>query len=229
VRGPNLSASNARPAVEGAGTPMQNDLSRVVVAADLAGTFLFAVEGALAAIAGGLDLLGVLVLSFATALGGGVIRDVLIGASPPSALRDWHYAATAFVAGTLAFLGHGVVQEIPGAVLIALDAAALALFAVAGAEKALAYRIPPLIAVLMGAITAVGGGTIRDVLLARVPAVLRVDIYATAAIAGTTVVVLARRAKLSPRLAGVVGALVCFLLRMVAVWQHWHLPTASDL
>lgn len=206
---------------------MKHDLSRVIVAADLAGTFVFAVEGALAAIAGGLDLLGVLVLSFATALGGGVIRDLLIAASPPSALRDWRYAAIAFAAGGLTFLFHALVRQVPGVLLIGLDAAGLALFAVAGAEKALAYGIHPFIAVLMGAITGVGGGTLRDVLLAQVPAVLRVDIYATAALAGAAVVVLGRGAKLSPRLAGLAGGGVCFLLRLVAVWQHWHLPTAE--
>jgi uncharacterized membrane protein YeiH len=207
---------------------MKNDLSRLIVAADLAGTFLFGVEGALAAIAGALDLLGVLVLSFATALGGGIIRDLLIGASPPSALRDWRYAAIALAAGGLAFFGHAAARQLPGAVLIGLDAAALALFAVAGAEKALAYGLHPLIAVLMGAITAVGGGTMRDMLLAHVPAVLRVDIYATAALAGAAVVVLGRTARLSPRLAALAGGMVCFLLRVAAVWQHWHLPTAAD-
>jgi uncharacterized membrane protein YeiH len=142
---------------------------RLLLVVDLAGTFVFAIEGASAAIRSGLDLFGVLVLSFVTALVGGVIRDLLIGAVPPQAIRDWRYAATAFIAGAATFLLYRLVQQIPPSALIALDAAGLALFAVAGAEKALDYEINPFIAMLMGTITGVGGGTVRDILLAQVP------------------------------------------------------------
>jgi uncharacterized membrane protein YeiH len=197
---------------------------RLVRAADLAGIALFAIEGALAAIQGGLDLLGVLVLAFATALGGGVIRDLLIGAIPPQAMRDKSYAMLALAAGALTFVLHGWVTRIPDALLIGLDAAGLALFAVAGAEKALAFGIAPLIAVLMGGITGVGGGVVRDVLLAQVPAVLRVDIYASAALAGAAVVVGGRRLGLTVRAAALAGGAVCFGLRLAAVWQGWQLP-----
>jgi uncharacterized membrane protein YeiH len=193
----------------------------------LAGTFVFAIEGVLAAIAGGLDLLGVMVLSFVTALGGGITRDVLIATPPPQALRDWRYAAVAFIAGGLAFLLHPFAQQFPGPVLVTLDAAGLALFVVAGTEKALAYGIPPFIAIFVGTITAVGGGTIRDVLLAQIPAILRVDFYATAALAGAAVLVAGRGLKLPVRTMAVSGGLACFGLRLIAVWQHWHLPNAT--
>lgn len=202
---------------------------RLIFTADLAGTFVFAIEGALAAIQGGLDLMGVMVLAFATALGGGIIRDLLIGAVPPRAIRDWRYAATAFVAGGLTFVFTAVVQRAPAPLLIGLDAAGLALFAVAGTEKALAFGIQPMIAVLMGTITGAGGGTVRDILLAHVPAVLRVDIYATAALAGAVVIVLGRWLRWPVRGTAIAGGAVCFLLRMVSVWQHWHLPTAAGL
>jgi uncharacterized membrane protein YeiH len=185
------------------------------------------VEGALVAAHSGLDLFGVLVISFASALGGGVVRDLLIGAAPPSAIRNWHYPAIAFSAGLLTFIFHSAIAGIPGPLLIVLDAAGLSLFAVAGVEKALLYGINPFIATLMGTITGVGGGVLRDVLLTRVPAVLQVDIYATAAFIGVLVVVGARRLQCSPSAAALAGGLVCFVVRLVAVWQHWALPRAG--
>jgi uncharacterized membrane protein YeiH len=198
----------------------------VVVSADLAGTFVFALEGALAAILAHLDLFGDMVLAFATALGGGVIRDVLMGALPPSALRGWSYPATAFTAAALAFLIDPYFQ-IPRALLITLDAFGLSLFAVAGTSKALDAGIHPFSAILLGTVTAVGGGTIRDVLLAHVPAILRVDVYATAALFGAVVLVVCRRLGLSATAAAVIGGVACLTLRLVSVWLHWQLPGAT--
>ena len=115
-------------------------------------------------------------------------------------------------------------QQVPSPVVVGLDAAGLALFAVAGAGKALAYDIPPFIAIFMGAITGVGGGTIRDMLLARIPAVLRVDVYATAALVGAAVMIVGLKLGKPRTLMAALGAVVCFLLRVVSVWQHWNLP-----
>ncbi|WP_118180247.1 trimeric intracellular cation channel family protein [Paraburkholderia phosphatilytica] len=199
-------------------------LEQVVLAADLAGTVVFAIEGASAAMHADLDLLGVLVLSFVVALGGGVIRDLLIGAAPPSAVRDWRYPALAFVTGLLTFLFHTRVAAFSAPALTTLDAAGLGLFAVAGAEKALEFRIHPFIATLMGTITGCGGGVVRDMLLARVPMVLVADIYASAAFVGAVVVVVGRRLGWPPALAAVLGALACFALRMAAVTYGWQLP-----
>jgi uncharacterized membrane protein YeiH len=198
----------------------------VVVTADLVGTFVFAMEGALAAIGAHLDLFGDMVLAFVTALGGGVVRDVLMGALPPSALRGWTYPATAFSAAALAFLIDPYFQ-IPRALLVTLDAFGLSLFAVAGTSKALDAGIHPFSAILLGTATAVGGGTARDVLLAHVPAILRVDVYATAALFGAVVLVLARRLGLSATAAAVLGGLACLTLRLVSVWLHWQLPGSS--
>jgi uncharacterized membrane protein YeiH len=201
---------------------------KLLSAVDLAGTFLFAVEGATAAITGHLDLLGIMVLSFATALAGGVIRDLLIGAVPPEAFRDWRYSVVAFSAAGFVFVLHHSVQQIPGTLLMVLDAAGLGLFAVAGTEKSLAYGIHPFIAILMGTITGVGGGMVRDILLAQVPGVLRTEVYATAAFAGSAVLILCRRLKLSPTVAAVAGAVICFALRVVSVLQHWNLPRVME-
>jgi uncharacterized membrane protein YeiH len=203
---------------------MQSKPVKLLYAVDLAGTLVFAIEGASAAIANQLDLLGVMVLAFATALGGGIIRDVLIGSVPPNALRDWRYPTTAFMGASITFFLNGFVRAIPPQLIMVLDAAGLALFAIAGAEKALLFDLPPLIAVLLGGITGVGGGTLRDVLLAKIPTVLRADVYATAALAGAAVMVIGRRLGLSPTVSAFLGGLLCFVLRIVSVWLHWNLP-----
>jgi uncharacterized membrane protein YeiH len=196
----------------------------VLLAVDLVGTFVFAVEGALAGIRGELDLLGLLVLSFVTALGGGTVRDLLIGAVPPNSIRDWRYGATAFAGGGAVFCFYRAFEHVPLQVLITLDAAGLALFAVAGAGKALEFGINPMIAVLMGVLTGVGGGTIRDVLLTTVPGILNTDIYASAALLGAAVMVIGLALKVPRTIAMTVGGVCCFTLRMVAVALHWNLP-----
>lgn len=194
---------------------------------DLAGTLLFGVEGAMTAIGGNLDLLGLMVLGFATALAGGIIRDLLIGAVPPDSLRDWRYSATAVSGAVLVFFLHHFVQAVPNDIILVLDAAGLAMFTAAGTEKALEYEMHPFVAVLLGTLTGIGGGTVRDILLARIPIVLRADVYATAAIAGSAVMILARRLGVHPVLAAFLGGAACFLLRMISVWLHWNLPRVA--
>ncbi len=196
----------------------------LLLSIDLFGTFVFALQGASTAVQHELDLLGIMVLAFATALGGGIVRDVLIGAIPPNSIKDWRYPATAFFAAAVVFLAHNQVGRIPYWPLIALDAAGLGLFAIAGAAKALDFGINPFLAILLGGVTGVGGGTIRDIFLAQIPGVLRSDIYAAAALLGATVLVLGLQLKLRPALASILGILTCFTLRMVAVHQHWNLP-----
>jgi uncharacterized membrane protein YeiH len=203
---------------------MKNEANKLLFAVDIAGTFVFAVEGATAAMRGNLDLLGLMVLAFATALGGGIIRDVLIGDAPPASLRDWRYAAVAFAGGAVVFFLHQFVQSIPGNVILVLDAAGLSLFAIAGTQKALVFGMHPFVAILLGTITGVGGGTVRDVLLAQVPSVLRADVYATAAMAGSAVMIAGCKAGTPREWAAAVGGTVCFLLRVISVWQHWNLP-----
>ena len=203
---------------------LKYDSVRLLLVFDLMATSIFALEGALSAAQGQLDLLGLLVLAFATALGGGILRDLLIGAVPPNSIRDWRYAATALAAGAIVFLGYRHLSHVPSMLIVTLDAAGLGLFAVAGAAKALNYGVHPLLAILMGGITGVGGGTIRDILLARIPIVLRSDVYATAALLGAAIVVLGWKLKIRPVLMMILGGVACFALRMAAVWNHWNLP-----
>jgi len=206
--------------------PENNAQSVLQMSADFAGTFLFAVEGATAAVLSELDFFGVMVLGFTTALVGGVVRDLLIGAVPPRSIRDWRFPVVAFTGAGVVFFLHRYVERIPSPVMVTLDAACLGLFAVAGAEKALAYQINPFIATLMGTITAVGGGTVRDLLLAQVPSVLHSDVYATCALLGSVALVVSRAMGLHRTPSAVLGGVVCFLLRVVSAWQHWSLPTA---
>jgi uncharacterized membrane protein YeiH len=198
--------------------------SHILLVIDLAATVFLGIQGGLAASVASFDLFGVMVLSFATALGGGVIRDLLIGEVPPAAIRDARYPVAAFAGGAISFLLFESVRAAPGYVVTVVDAAGLGLFAVSGAQKALDYKIAPFISVLMGTITGVGGGTIRDLFLMKIPGILRADIYAVAALAGAAVFVTGFRAGLPKTVMMVTGALVCFALRLVAVWQHWNLP-----
>lgn len=199
---------------------------RLVLAVDLLGTFVFALEGANAAVLRRLDFFGVLVLAFVTALGGGILRDVLIGAVPPASLRDRRYALLAFFGGAVVFFLHPVVRQVSGSLLIVVDAAGLGLFAVSGAAKALDYAIDPFFAVLLGGVTGVGGGCMGSVLQAQVPAILRTEIYAVAALAGAALMVVGIRRGLPRGWMMLAGGLFCFLVRVVSVWQHWNLPTA---
>jgi uncharacterized membrane protein YeiH len=201
-------------------------LKALVALLDISGTFVFAVEGALAAIRSNMELLGVLVLSFVTALGGGIVRDLIIGATPPSAFQDRRYPLTAFAAAVVSFVLFEHVQSIPIGLVQTLDAAGLALFAVAGAEKALDWRIDPLGAVLLGGITGVGGGTIRDVFLARIPLVLQADVYATAALLGAAIVVAGRAIRVPATGAALAGGIACLTLRLLSLHFHWALPKA---
>lgn len=192
---------------------------------DLVGTFAFAISGATLAIRRRLDLFGVLVLSFAAAASGGIGRDVLIGAVPPAALATWHYIAVSCIAGLLAFYRYNDIERLGNPVQL-FDAAGLALFAVTGADKALAFHLNPLSAILMGILTGIGGGIVRDVLVARVPVVLRSDFYAMAALVGAAVVVIGNALHLPAAASMVVGAIACFVLRFLAIRRGWHLPIA---
>ena len=192
---------------------------------DLVGTFVFALAGATAGVRRRLDIFGVLVLSLVTASAGGVARDLLIGAVPPAALQDWRYFAAAMLAGIITFLWYPTIERLRTPVRM-FDAAGLALFAVAGAEKSLDFGLHPLMAALLGMLIGIGGGMLRDILLAEVPAVLRSDLYEVAALAGAAVVVAGDALQWSSSLSALAGAILCFVLRMLAIRFDWHLPRA---
>ena len=194
---------------------------------DLVGTFVFALSGAMAGIRHRLDLFGVLVLSFAAGNAGGLTRDVLLGATPPPAISDWRYIGISLSAGLVTFLWSPAIARLRNSVLV-LDAAGLALFAVSGALKALAAGLNPLAAMLLGVLTGIGGGMLRDLLVSEVPAVLRGELYASAALAGTAVVVIAHLLRLPSPAGAISGAVLCFVLRYLAIRRGWRLPIAEE-
>ncbi|CAM5199488.1 Putative membrane protein YeiH OS=Castellaniella defragrans OX=75697 GN=HNR28_001843 PE=3 SV=1 [Castellaniella defragrans] len=193
---------------------------------DLGGTFVFAVSGAMVAVRHRLDILGVLVLAFVTGNVGGMTRDVLIGAVPPAAIADWTYLVVSLAAGFVTFFWYPMTDRLRDPMLW-FDAVGLAFFAVAGAEKALVYGINPAMAAILGMLTGVGGGMLRDVLVNKIPVVLRADLYALAALAGATVVVGGHLSGISPVLSTAVGGVLCFALRFMAIRRGWHLPAAK--
>jgi uncharacterized membrane protein YeiH len=172
-------------------------------------------------------MFGILVLSLAAATFGGMARDVLIGAVPPAALSDWRYIAVSLVAGLIIFFRSPSSAWLRTPVLI-LDGAGLALFAVSGALKALAFGVTPVSAVMMGVLTGVGGGVARDILVAEIPTVLRAELYAVAALAGATLVVVGRMLQLPSISTTIAGAILCFGLRFMAIRYGWHLPIACQ-
>jgi uncharacterized membrane protein YeiH len=200
-------------------------LSTLLIAFDLSGTFVFALSGATAGVKHKLDLFGVLVLSFAAGNSGGIARDVIIGAVPPAAINDWRYIAVSTLAGLITFFRYRTINRLSSPVLV-FDAAGLALFGVSGAGKALAFHVRPVGAALLGMVTGIGGGMMRDILVAEVPTVLRTELYAIAALTGASVVVLGKMLHVPTGLTAIAGAVLSFGLRFVAMRRGWHLPTA---
>ncbi len=203
-------------------------VSTLLVAFDLGGTFVFALSGATAGVKHRLDLFGVLVLAFAAGNSGGIARDVMIGAVPPAAIGDWRYIAVSILAGLVTFYWYGIINRLSSPVLV-FDAAGLGLFAVAGAGKALAFHAGPVGATLLGMLTGIGGGMVRDVLVSEIPTVLRTELYAVAALIGAAVMVSGKMLHLPSGAVAAAGAGLCFGLRLIAMRRGWRLPTARAL
>jgi uncharacterized membrane protein YeiH len=201
-------------------------MEKLPLVLDLTGTFVFALSGALAGVKRQLDLFGVLVLSFAAGNSGGITRDVLIGAIPPGAVNDWRYLGISLFAGVITFYFSPLIVRMSNLVLL-FDAAGLALFAVSGASKALAYGLNPVMAIMLGMVTGIGGGMARDVLLAEIPTVLRAELYAVAALAAAAVVVIGHSLELPVAPVTAVALILCFWLRVMAIRRGWRLPVAK--
>lgn len=201
------------------------DVSSLLLAMDLTGIFIFGLTGGTVAVRHRLDIFGVLVLSFVTALAGGILRDLLIGAIPPASFRDDRYLIAALASGLFAFFFHPQINRLVKPVMV-LDAAGLGIFAVAGCGKALSYGLSPVPAILLGVLTACGGGVVRDVLVAEVPRVLREEIYAVAALLAALIVIAGAELGLPRTPVAIAGALACFVLRVVSVFRGWSAPRA---
>ncbi|HST03418.1 MAG TPA: trimeric intracellular cation channel family protein [Chloroflexia bacterium] len=200
-------------------------METLVLVLDLFGTFVFALSGGMRGVRHRLDVFGVLVLSFAAGNAGGITRDLLLGAVPPAAIADWRYVGVSLLAGLTTFLWTSTVWRWKSAVLV-FDAAGLGLFAVSGALKALAFGLNPVAAVLLGMLTGIGGGMLRDVLVTEIPTVLRAELYAVAALAGAVVVVGGELLRFPSTPLAIAGTVLCFGLRLLAIRRGWGLPVA---
>ena len=191
---------------------------------DLTGIFVFAVSGALAAVRKRLDVVGMLVLAEITALGGGILRDLIIGAVPPAAFTDLGYVLVPLFASLLVFFWHPQVTRILPAITV-FDAAGLALFCVTGTLKALAYGLTPVHAALLGVTTAIGGGILRDMLSGQIPAVLYDrQLYALPAMIGSAVVAGSHALGSRSAVVAFAAAVLTFALRVLAVRYGWRTP-----
>ncbi|MBX3697492.1 MAG: trimeric intracellular cation channel family protein [Dokdonella sp.] len=199
----------------------------ILVAIDFVGTFVFAISGATVGVRHRLDLFGVLVLAFAAAVSGGIVRDVLIGATPPTALASWHYLGVSCLAGVITFYRCEDIEKLRNPVQI-FDALGLALFAATGASKALAFGLTPASAILLGMLSGIGGGIVRDMLVAQTPVVLRSELYAVAALAGASVIVAGKVFAMPDLPVLIVAVTICFGLRFMAIRFGWRLPVAPS-
>lgn len=194
---------------------------------DLSGAFVFAISGAIAAKQRGLDIFGIFAIAFTVACGGGIIRDVCIGAIPPVGLSNWRYLAAAVLATVTTIGLYRFAGRLAHPVLF-FDALGMSFFAVTGTEKSLAFGYNAQVAILLGMTTAVGGGVLRDILLNRIPVILEKEIYALAALLGALVVVGGNYFDiLSNEWVSVIALVVCFGLRLLAMYFHWNLPVYS--
>jgi uncharacterized membrane protein YeiH len=189
---------------------------------NLIGTFVFALTGAMAAVRERLDVFGVLVLAAVVGLAGGVVRDLLIG-TPPAAVRDWEFLLAAGTAGLVVLFAFRGLERFARPIAV-LDAAGLAVFCVAGAAKALDFGLSAGAAVLLGAITGIGGGMVRDLIVGETPHVLRGGLYAVPALLGAAIVVAAERSGTTGALFPILGALSCFVVRMLGIRYDLSVP-----
>jgi uncharacterized membrane protein YeiH len=197
----------------------------ITLALNLMGTFAFGLSGGILAVRKQMDLFGVLVLAVATGLGGGIMRDIILGHTPPATLSDWHYLAVAGLAGVSVFLWYGRVVH-HGRFITGFDAVGLSIFTVTGTTIALNAGLSPAPAALLGMLTGVGGGVLRDVLAAEVPLIFQSEIYAVASMLGAIIIIVAGQVGFSGLFAEIIAAIATFSLRMVSVRRGWRIPIA---
>lgn len=202
--------------------PLDQPVQWLILALDGIGIFVFAISGAALALRERLDLFGVLLMAFVTALFGGILRDILLGATPPETLTSWHNAAIALSGGVFTIAAGSWIGRLDKPVRL-FDAIGLGLFTAAGAAKALEFGVHPLMAPAVGMVVGIGGGILRDMLVTRTPLVLQAEIYAVAALAGGFAVVACDFLGLPAQTSMLAGALLCLTLRLLALYRGWTL------
>ena len=194
---------------------------------EVIGVFAFALSGAFLAVRRGFDVVGILILAVVTAIGGGILRDVLIGDIPPAAVTEWPYFAAPIAAAAFTFFFHPAVERLMRVVLV-FDAAGLGLFCVAGTVKAMDYGLGPLPAAALGVTTGVGGGLLRDIVARETPVLVdpRSELYAIPAMAGALVIALLWELEVYEPVYGALVAAAIVVVRLLALRRGWRAPTA---
>lgn len=193
---------------------------------NLVGIAAFAASGALVGVRKRLDIFGVCVVGATTGIGGGILRDLLLGIHPPTSLDQWPNITVSVLTSLVVFFAHPVLSKLWNAV-VTFDALGMGLFAAAGANVALDHGTGALAGVLIGATAAIGGGVLRDILVNEVPLLLHRDLYAVPALLGALLVVVCDGLGIADGIALIAGTVVATGLRLVALWQRWHLPQAA--
>ena len=198
-------------------------------ALELVGLFAFATSGALMAIRRDFDVIGIAMLAVITALGGGILRDLVLGDTPPPAFTEWEYLVVPLAAAAVTFFAHPALERLMRALLL-FDAAGLGLFCVTGTVKSLDYGLGPVAAAALGVTTAVGGGLLRDVIARETPALVRPDseLYAVPAIAGALLVAVAWELGAYEPVVGAAAAIAVFGVRLLALRRGWRAPRAPS-
>ena len=199
----------------------------IIYALDIAGTFAFAISGALVAMKKKFDLFGVIIIAFVTAVGGGMMRDVLINAHPINWIGDINYIWTILIAVAVTFLFRSKIAPLRKTMFL-FDTIGISVFTLLGLEKGLAYDLHPFIALVMGMVSAVFGGVLRDVLTRKVPLIFKKEIYASACLAGGVVYLILANFKINDNLHFVIPAIVIFIIRTIAVKYELELPKVKD-
>ncbi len=201
-------------------------MNELIYVLDLAGTLVFAISGASTAAEKKFDLFGATVIAFVTAVGGGTLRDMMIGSTPVGWMKDINYLGTIAIAVLLTYFFRVRILKLRRTLFL-FDAIGLGLFTVLGLQKTLALGLSPVIAILMGTVSAVFGGVTRDIITNEVPLILRKEIYATACIFGGTLFWILEYSAGSNYWNIIVAIVAIITIRVLAVIKKWSLPTIS--
>ncbi|MCT4699000.1 trimeric intracellular cation channel family protein [Tenacibaculum haliotis] len=199
----------------------------IIYALDIVGTFAFAISGALVAMKKNFDLFGVIIIAFVTAVGGGMMRDVLINAHPINWINDINYIWIILIAVGITFLFRSKIAPLRKTMFL-FDTIGISVFTLLGLQKGLAYDLHPFIALVMGMVSAVFGGVIRDVLTRKVPLIFKKEVYASACLAGGVVYLILAKFTINEDLHFVIAATVIFIIRTIAVKYKLELPKVKD-
>ncbi|MGL1886471.1 MAG: trimeric intracellular cation channel family protein [Reichenbachiella sp.] len=195
----------------------------IIYAFNLIGTVVFAISGALTASDHKMDVFGSLVIAFMTALGGGTIRDLLLDSHPIGWMDDPNYLYAVLAAIVLGYLFKPIIEK-GRKTMFVFDTIGIGMFSILGTEKALTFGLSPTIAIMMGILTAVFGGVLRDVMIGRVPLIFRKEVYATACLAGSIIYYLLIQTNLPFPYTLIIPISFIMIIRLLAVKHKWSLP-----